>query len=602
MSKLVASTYWTLVLVCFFSINSIEAVWSPAVTLSSQTADESQIGIDAAGNAISIWREFDGINTNIQSSTLAKGGSWSAPVTISSAPGNNLQATPQIAVNPVGDAVVVWEELAGASSTVKAAMLPVGGEWSSSINISTPTTRSGQLPQIAINASGRVVAVWQRYDGSRSVTEGATLQFGGTWSSPVGISPLFTDAYMPQVAIDNAGNAVAVWVDVTSQTIQTASLPFEGNWSSAVNLSDAGGTGEPQVAMNANGYAVATWQRFPGSFCTIQASTMQFGNSWSIPVDISAVDADAFESEIAVDANGNILAVWYQMAGSDVLIQSASLPFEGTWTIPVTLSSAGVTSYDPRVAFDAAGNAIVVWDRDNGYDMIIQAAMLPVGGVWSEPYTLSTNGQGTIFPRIAVDSTGYIVVNWVNNTLGVIQAAEWTPVSVVTDVSPNVSLLSGGDSITITGTNFSNVTSINFGSIGASFATISPTEIIAIAPPGSEGTVDVTVTTIAGTSSIVDADRYTYRVPSAPLATIVDIHPNGGSAMGGSLVRIVGTNFIDVTQVSFGSMQAKEFTVFSPTLIMAIAPPGSSTVDVTVTNQAGTSATSYRDRYTYRSY
>lgn len=199
MSKILVPVYWVCLLLCFFSKNSAEAVWSPPVTISSPIADESQIGIDAAGNVIAIWREFDGTNTNIQSAILPKGGSWSTPVIISSAAGNNIQSYPQIAVDPAGDTVAVWEELNGANSTIKSSMLPFDGMWSSPIDISTPTTSSSQVPQIAINSSGYVVAVWQRYNGSRIITQAATLQFGGSWSTPIDISSSSIDTSVPQI-------------------------------------------------------------------------------------------------------------------------------------------------------------------------------------------------------------------------------------------------------------------------------------------------------------------------------------------------------------------------------------------------------------------
>lgn len=598
MFKILSSTLC--LLVCFFSTNSLEAIWSPPDTISSPASDEAQIGIDAAGNAIAIWREYDGTYTNIHSSILPKGGSWSSPVIISSAIGSNLQSYPQIAVDQTGNAVAVWEELNGSNSTVKAATLPFGGTWSSPIAISLPSTNSGQVPQIAINSSGYAVAVWQRHNGSYNITQASTFQFGGNWSTPVDVSSTLIDTYVPQIAVDNSGNAVAVWLNVTDQSIQSACLPYGGSWSYPINLSATGGSGEPQVAMNPSGYAVATWERFNGSYFAIQASTLQFGDSWSTPFDISTSGSDAFQSEVAIDLNGNIVVAWDQVSGNDILIQAAYLPFEGSWSIPATLSPTGAFSFDPAVAFDASGNAFAVWDRDNGYDVVIQAAILPFGGTWSAPSDLSAYGQSTIFPRIAVDPTGYAVVDWTNNTLSVVQSTEWVPAPIVTNVTPNFGSTSGGDSITITGTNFINVTAVNFGSTWASFAVISPTEIIAISPPGSAGTVDITISTTAGTSSITPNDQYTYQSPSFPPPTVANVHPNNSPATGGNPVRIIGANFVNVTQVNFGYTQALGFNVISPTLIIAIAPPGSpGTVDVTVVTSAGTSAINYRDRYTY---
>src|SRR5262249_22438242 len=95
------------------------------------------------------------------------------------------------------------------------------------------------------------------------------------------------------------------------------------------------------------------------------------------------------------------------------------------------------------------------------------------------------------------------------------------------------------------------------------------------------------------------ADQFTYVPAPAPAPTVTNINPNTGPTSGGSSVTITGTNFSGATAVSFGSNAAGSFTVNSATQITATSPAGSGTVDVTVTNKNGTSATSSADRFTY---
>jgi Bacterial Ig-like domain (group 3)/Carboxypeptidase regulatory-like domain/IPT/TIG domain/Bacterial Ig-like domain len=79
---------------------------------------------------------------------------------------------------------------------------------------------------------------------------------------------------------------------------------------------------------------------------------------------------------------------------------------------------------------------------------------------------------------------------------------------------------------------------------------------------------------------------------------VTGIEPASGPETGGTAVRISGSEFSAVHEVHFGATAAK-FEVQSPTSILAIAPPGSGTVDVTVTTSLGTSATSSADRFRY---
>ena len=68
----------------------------------------------------------------------------------------------------------------------------------------------------------------------------------------------------------------------------------------------------------------------------------------------------------------------------------------------------------------------------------------------------------------------------------------------------------------------------------------------------------------------------------------------------GTQVTIGGIGFTGATAVSFGGAAATSFQVVSDGEITAVAPPGSGTVDVTVTTPGGTSPTGGADQFTYR--
>lgn len=92
-------------------------------------------------------------------------------------------------------------------------------------------------------------------------------------------------------------------------------------------------------------------------------------------------------------------------------------------------------------------------------------------------------------------------------------SAEVQPTPVVTSVSPSFGWVTGGASVTITGTNFTAASAVKFGSTPATGFTIdSEDRIIATAPPSATvGPVDVTVTTLAGTSGTNHNSRFSYQ-------------------------------------------------------------------------------------------
>ena len=127
----------------------------------------------------------------------------------------------------------------------------------------------------------------------------------------------------------------------------------------------------------------------------------------------------------------------------------------------------------------------------------------------------------------------------------------------------------------------------------------SATKLTAVAPAGTEGsTVDVLVTTPVGTSTNTSADNYAYGKP-----VVSSISPVTGPAAGGTSVTINGTGFTDDATVMFGStnVTSANVTVDSPTKITAKSPVGTAgkMVQVSVTNDAGTSADTTNDNFTY---
>jgi large repetitive protein len=169
----------------------------------------------------------------------------------------------------------------------------------------------------------------------------------------------------------------------------------------------------------------------------------------------------------------------------------------------------------------------------------------------------------------------------------------------VTGVSPAVGPVAGGQAVTIDGSGFTGATEVDFGAGNpAAIQTVTDSEVTVTSPTGTAGqTVDVTVTTPDGTSPVTTADQYTY----ATTPTVTAVAPSVGPLAGGNQVTITGTGFVTgQTTVDFGLVAAAA-VVDSYNTITATAPmsPSAATVDVTVTNPIGTSATSAADQYTY---
>jgi hypothetical protein len=166
----------------------------------------------------------------------------------------------------------------------------------------------------------------------------------------------------------------------------------------------------------------------------------------------------------------------------------------------------------------------------------------------------------------------------------------------VTSLSPNNGAPAGGNTITITGTNFAPGATVKFGANASSVVTfVSATQIKAKVPAAAVGKVHVTVTTADATSTTTSADLYAYGLP-----TITSVVPDGGPTGGGNTVTINGTNFTSTTTVRFASTASTAVTFVSSTQVKAKAPAhAAGSVPVHVQNAAGLSATSNADLYAY---
>ncbi|MEY9932153.1 YVTN family beta-propeller protein [Catenulispora sp. GP43] len=272
---------------------------------------------------------------------------------------------------------------------------------------------------------------------------------------------------------------------------------------------------------------------------------------------------------------------------------SATLPVGGVADDGV-LNPAGTTAYNcitgkDVAVIDLASRSITATLPDECGEM----AFTPDG---TTLYS-ANGGHGLSVIDIATGA----VTSTLTTGLGVPGAVGFVrvaPAASVSAVSPAQGPEAGGTTVTITGGLFTGATGVDFGGTpAASFTVDSGTQITAVAPAHTDGTFDVTVTDDNGTSATGAGDKFTY-AESAP--TVTGLSPSGGVSSGGTSVTITGTDLGTTSAVYFGGTAASSFTVDSDTQVTAVTRAQTNgTVDVTVTNSAGTSPATAADRFTF---
>jgi stringent starvation protein B len=358
------------------------ANWSTPVNLSvaGQNAATPQLAIDSNNNIVAIWQRSNGTNNIIQSSTSTdQGSSWSTPVDLSVA-GQNA-ATPQLAIDSNNNIVAIWFRSNGTNMIIQSSTsTDQGANWSTPVNLSEAGQHAAN-PQLAIDSNNNIVAIWYRSNGTNNIIQSSTsTDQGANWSTPVNLSVAGQDAATPQLAIDSNNNIVAIWQrsNGTNMIIQSSTSTDQGaNWSTPVNLSVAGqNASNPQLAIDSNNNIVAIWQRSDGTNTIIQSSTStDQGANWSTPVNLSEAGQDAEIPQLAIDSNNNIVAIWDRFDGTNYIIQSSTSTDQGAnWSTPDNLSEAGQSAGESQIAIDSNNNIVAIWTRSDGANFIIQSS------------------------------------------------------------------------------------------------------------------------------------------------------------------------------------------------------------------------------------
>ncbi len=125
-------------------------------------------------------------------------------------------------------------------------------------------------------------------------------------------------------------------------------------WLAPAKLSAAGQSAQaPQVSVDAQGDALAVWQRFDekSGKTVIEASSRPAGSaSWQAPAIVSSVGDEASLPQVALDSHGDAVAVWLSLSGSEYSIEAAARSgLGGSWQAPVTVRKLGtMTVMEPR--------------------------------------------------------------------------------------------------------------------------------------------------------------------------------------------------------------------------------------------------------------
>lgn len=405
------------------------------ISPNGQDAIDPQVAMDDNGNAIAVWQQNDGANTQIYMSdyNLTSPNAWAHPANLAatfSAAGTNAHS-PQVAMDNNGNAIVVWlQELAGEDRVYRRDYR--GGSWGAIAEISPPplNNRHAEDPRVAMDDSNNAIVVWRQPDGvgqPQLFMSDYNLTAAGLWTNPANNNAIFSIAgqevrHPPDVAMGRNGaddDAVIVWRQYSGTGAGNFRVYMReyraGVWSAVpalgghINPAGTGGLTGPKVEMDDIGNTIIVWDQantesqphpyFPGSGTVyiqqIYKSEYRAG-VWTNPANladnISPDGLNAAAPKVAMDNNGDAIIAWIQ---SDPSFNTQLFKSEyrtAAWTDPASLSDnfspdgEGVANHD--LAMNDNGNAIITWRQFDGEKHRVYKSEYSAAA-WTHPVSLA---------------------------------------------------------------------------------------------------------------------------------------------------------------------------------------------------------------------
>lgn len=290
--------------------------------------------------------------------------------------------------------------------------------WRAPVRIATAVGTAAN-PQLVFDASSNAIAVWEQWDGTAtSIWSSRYVAANDTWGSAAVIeSENSSNAVNPQVAVDANGNAVAVWLQSAGSLWSNRYVAANGAWGVATPVATGNPTGDQSVAMSASGDALAVWRQYDGARENIQSSRYTVASGvWSAPVPLETDGTgDAFAPKIKSDGAGNALAVWQQSDGVRSNIwANRYVAGTATWGTPTLIETDNIgNAAAPQIAFDGSGNAVAVWTQvGSGRTNVWSNRYSATGNAWGTAALIENTGGHAFTAHVSVDASGNAAAVW----------------------------------------------------------------------------------------------------------------------------------------------------------------------------------------------
>lgn len=538
--------------------------WGQAAPISAGPfgAGAPDLAMDASGNAIAVWVQYDGVRTSAYATTYSVAFGWATPTRIERSDAGDVSAA-FVAMDPGGNGTAVWHAFDGTRFRTFGNRFTPGVGWGDAVGIDDPNLLDSAWPDVGADANGNAIAVFRQFDGATTSMFANRYVPGSGWSGAAVIEAYGASSDDVRIAVAPGGEATAVWRQWDGSVNSIAANRFTpgSGWGTAAYVEAAGGEAiEPHVATDASGAATAVWRQLTGSARSVYANRFTPGVGWGSPVLVETDDTgDAASPRVATDGAGNAVAVWSQSDGTTSNVWANRYVVGTGWGSPVALETASGFTTSTLVAVDGEGNAFATWLQIDGSVLNLYAARYRAGTGWGSPVLVEVDNQGGASTGgLSTDPAGHAIAVWPQSdgTLSRIWANRFVrdlvpPTLVVsspadgTTNDPSLVIAGATEPGAVVTINGVSVTVASDGTFSATRTLVEGTNAFTIAATDDEGNADVVVrsvvldTTPPALTLLTPADGAT---TSAPTVTVSGTTEAGATLVVNGIVVAVASD------------------------------------------------------------
>lgn len=326
---------------------------------------------------------------------------------------------PELAVGDGGDAMVLWKEDFPHRYVFASRYTQSEQQWSPGEQINLGGGNLLDQLDISMDAQSNAVAVWGEELGSHVVFFGMPADVEGAWIRPAsridgstadGVAP---NGSGPRVSMNRGGTAWAVWTQSAdaSHEVWANRYTRATGWESPVRIDgNVVLASFPAIAVDPNGDAVAVWTAVEETTFEVRAALYASGEGWAAPERFEQEDAaDAGAPDVGVDARGRAVVVW--SCGESIWSNSS---LSGSWLGSVRIDPGNLSDVGrPDVAVYPDGRAVAVWSGMTSERLDVWHATYVPGDGWTTAALLETDDSSSATaPRVAASEAGTAIAVW----------------------------------------------------------------------------------------------------------------------------------------------------------------------------------------------